>query len=165
MFNATRDAMIHELIQAGRVITDPETGLVRIDGIPDRAHSSGYMTAGPQQLLSHRVMWLAHHPHTPSTLQINHRNGRRWDNRLSNLEAVTPSGNQLHANRADYAAVSAVEDGNSVDPAWFESVMALAERGDVTVTDIQALKTQVPVDDSAASPFAVRRLSRLIHTN
>lgn len=165
MFNATRDSLIHALIRAGRVSTDPDTGAVLLDGIPDRARADGYMITGPDGLLSHRVMWLAHYPSTPSSLQINHRNGRRWDNRLSNLEAVTPRDNQLHAHAGPYAAVSAAGEGVAVDPAWFDKVIALASRTDVTAADVRALKTQAPVNDSETSPFAIRRLSRTIHTN
>ncbi len=92
---------------------------------------------------AHRAVWLSVHPHTPDTMQINHRNGRRWDNRLANLEAVTPSSNVHHAWGHSYAAVASSSDemdGNSVDPAWFEQVMALAASGDVTAEQVQALK-------------------------
>jgi hypothetical protein len=52
---------------------------------------------------AHRVIWMAAHGLIPANLVINHRNGRRWDNRISNLELTTRSGNVLHAHgHTDY---------------------------------------------------------------
>lgn len=46
--------------------------------------------------MAHRIIWLNATGEIPTGLQVNHRNGRRWDNRLANLELVTPSGNVRH---------------------------------------------------------------------
>lgn len=48
-------------------------------------------------LLHHRIMYIHHHGDIPDGLQINHIDGDRANNRISNLEAVTPRENVLHA--------------------------------------------------------------------
>jgi hypothetical protein len=45
----------------------------------------------------HRLIWKVFYGDIPSDLQINHINGVKTDNRLSNLELVTPSQNCKHA--------------------------------------------------------------------
>lgn len=47
----------------------------------------------------HRVVWEAFVGPIDAGLQINHKNGVKDDNRLSNLEVVTPSENTLHGFR------------------------------------------------------------------
>lgn len=167
MPHATNDRLIHAAIKDGKVRVDAETGHVEINGWRARGQRSGYLTvtAKGQSVLAHRVMWIYHYPQTPETLQVNHRNGRRWDNRLSNLELVTPTDNVRHAVGREYAAVNDLDESDSVlDSDWLATVMALAARGDATVDEIHALKRLTPINDSDPQPFASRRLSRSIHT-
>jgi hypothetical protein len=65
--------------------------------------------------MAHRMIWIAEYGMIPVALQINHKNGRRWDNRIDNLEVVTPRGNSWHAYGMVYDAVAA--DGD-VPPGW-----------------------------------------------
>lgn len=68
----------------------------------------------PQSLaMAHRLIWIAAHGLIPNGLQVNHINSRRWDNRLANLELVTPKGNSHHAHRLPYDAI-----GKDVPPEW-----------------------------------------------
>lgn len=54
--------------------------------------------AGTRELRGvHRVLWEAFNGPIPPGLQINHRNGDKCDNRLENLELVTPAENTRHA--------------------------------------------------------------------
>lgn len=48
---------------------------------------------------AHRLVWLHFRGRIPDGLVINHKNGNKSDNRLDNLEVVTPSVNAQHAAR------------------------------------------------------------------
>ena len=83
------------LINDGTLTTNPETGEVCYKGKLARARSNGYiLVAG---LPAHRVIWLAEYGFIEDGHQINHRNRKRDDNRLINLESVTPALNSRHA--------------------------------------------------------------------
>jgi len=49
--------------------------------------------------LVHRLIWAQHNGPIPEELEINHKNGIKSDNRLENIEIVTPHKNVLHAHR------------------------------------------------------------------
>jgi hypothetical protein len=48
----------------------------------------------------HRLMWQSFNGPIPAGLQINHKNGVKDDNRLANIELVTPSENTRHGFRS-----------------------------------------------------------------
>jgi hypothetical protein len=68
----------------GSVTTD---GYLRIDL---RARGEGSISA-------HRLIWITANGPIPDGLEINHQNGIKLDNRISNLELVTRQGNVIHA--------------------------------------------------------------------
>ena len=49
--------------------------------------------------LAHRLVWKHFRGEIPEGMQINHINGNKKDNRIENLEVVTPSQNMKHAFR------------------------------------------------------------------
>lgn len=168
----SNDQHIHAAIRSGALTADPDTGGVTYRGAPvGTARSDGYLQinicrgnrAGVVGVMAHRVVWLCHRPPILPGWQINHRNGRRWDNRLTNLEVVTQTDNARHGRGNDYTAVGDSADGNVVDPDWYASVLALAADPNVTAEDIAALKCQLTLDDSAPALYAARPLTRPRH--
>ncbi len=83
------------LINEGVLTSDPITGDVHYKGRLAKARSNGYIVAAGSP--AHRIVWLAEHGFIPDGHQINHRNRKRDDNRLINLESVTPTQNMRHA--------------------------------------------------------------------
>lgn len=50
-----------------------------------------------RRVYAHRVIWEHVNGPIPQDMQVNHINGRKSDNRLANLELVTPAENCQHA--------------------------------------------------------------------
>lgn len=118
------------LINDGTLTTNPETGEVCYKGKLARARSNGYiLVAG---LPAHRVIWLAEYGFIEDGHQINHRNRKRDDNRIINLEPVTRSQNILHASGSmSYVGVRP-EDVANVSP---DFIADLAQRLGIDYTD------------------------------
>lgn len=98
-------ALAHARIAAGSWTVDPGRGQV----IGERGAPIGYvMSTGylhiaiaegkrVRRVYAHRVIWEHVHGAIPDGMQINHVNGVKDDNRIANLELVTPAGNVQHA--------------------------------------------------------------------
>lgn len=105
-------------IAEGRIRVEVESGEIYTpDGrraeCPDRRTAYGRVfVGGPAQrsAMAHRVVWLAAHGFIPDGLEVNHRNRMRWDNRLANLELVTPGGNQAHWRGEPYSSIESGYD-------------------------------------------------------
>ena len=86
---------------------DAEAGKVmgRADSTREVGHFSSRYTSvgldrrGIKKVRAHRLIWEAVHGPIPAGMQINHINGNKRDNRIANLELVTPGDNQRHAYR------------------------------------------------------------------
>lgn len=141
---------VHALtaIASGDLVANRETGHVDYCGNPvGVGMKSGYIGVSIRRMVgrgwitvpAHRIVWMFCHAPIPAGMVINHRNGRRWDNRLANLELVTHGDNGRHAKRLPYAAVADIEDDNCVSTDWFNKVSALANSGDVSKDEIAAL--------------------------
>ena len=72
------------------ILTDVKTG--RVSGHKDKA---GYMLVwfNGKRIMAHRAAWIIIHGSIDSSMQIDHINRIRDDNRLSNLRLVSPSDN------------------------------------------------------------------------
>jgi hypothetical protein len=87
--------------QLWRVKTRGRTGRERPCD-PKRAdlqRTDGYrrVTVGRRAYKAHRVVWLIQRGPIASAKEINHKNGKRGDNRVENLEVVTKGENLAHA--------------------------------------------------------------------
>lgn len=94
------DHIAAELLERGQIVTDPNSGDVWVRGKLGKAHANGYVRAylAPGCVAPvHRIMWIANRGEIPDGCQINHRNKIRYDNRLDNLEVVTPAENVQHS--------------------------------------------------------------------
>lgn len=87
-------------------LVDPEAGIVygRYGRPVGSKDTCGYVqingiSRGVGMLSCHRLIWETANGPIPAGLEINHKNGVRDDNRLSNLEIVTHQENILHAYR------------------------------------------------------------------
>lgn len=95
-----RDLIYH--VEARRLV-DPIQGLVysRLGKVAGRVYGDGYVRLSWKHDSSwqyaHRIIWSAVNGPIPPGLYIDHLNGRKADNRIINLDAVTPSQNAQRA--------------------------------------------------------------------
>lgn len=66
----------------------------------------GYVAGKIRWARAHRIVWIAAHGPIPGLYEINHRNSRRWDNRIANLDIVTHAANMRHAHLLPYEHVA-----------------------------------------------------------
>jgi len=71
-----------------------------------RSAKDGYLRVQPhfqgkrRIVAAHRIVWMiVNRRMIPDGLEVNHKNGKKWDNRPENLEVVTRAQNCLHAGR------------------------------------------------------------------
>lgn len=116
------DYLAHLALHRGDLRVDIDEGAIyRRDGsraeYPERTTGYGRVILQPGRSpatgMAHRIVWIAAHGLIPAGLVVNHRNHRRWDNRIANLELVTPAGNARHRASLGYDAI-----GGNVDLEW-----------------------------------------------
>lgn len=90
-------------VKQGRYIVDIHSGRV-YSGLHKRFigsnHTSGYVSiggGGGRTLLVHRLVWICAGNDIPDGYEVNHKDGNKKNNSISNLECVTRSVNTLHA--------------------------------------------------------------------
>lgn len=93
------DVILH---MQSRLLVDPRRGVIYgARGVPVGALcADGYVRLGESRsgyLYAHRVIYAAVHGEIAPGLQVDHVNGRKADNRIGNLDAVTQSENNLRA--------------------------------------------------------------------
>ena len=98
--------------------------------------------------LAHRMIWAYVHGPIPEGMQINHKNGVKTDNRIDNLELVTPSENMKHAYASGLASAVGEKNGRAkLTDSIARSIRAsaltpeeLAKRHSVSVRTIRYIK-------------------------
>lgn len=96
-----------EIISVERIVKSKGNGVWKRPSqkIKTFKNSSGYIVVNLQkngvskQYLVHRLLAIEFVENTKNKPHINHKNGKRDDNRLSNIEWCTPSENGIHAYR------------------------------------------------------------------
>jgi len=63
----------------------------------------GYVEVCGEACQAHRLVWIAAEGEIPYGIEINHQNGRPWDNRRANLELVTWEHNIRHGRGQVYS--------------------------------------------------------------
>lgn len=112
----TPDELALTLIASGDLTVDVDAGAVWRNGhrAEELIRNTGYgrvcvarRRGHARFAMAHRVVWLAAFGPIPPRLQVNHRNRVRWDNRIANLELVSPTGNMRHARGLGYERIAA----------------------------------------------------------
>lgn len=111
-------------------VVDAERGLVfSLRGKPITKRTRGgyvQVTRNSKPVgMAHRLIWEHVNGKIPDGLQINHINGVKWDNRIDNLEVVTPSENLKHA--YDTGLTSAVGEKNGRSKLTAEDVRLIRQ--------------------------------------
>lgn len=121
--------------------TDPENGIVYGKrGYPIGRVIKGYKVVFPKtgskrMFFCHRAIWISMYGEIPTGLQINHINGIKADNRLCNLEVVTPRENILHAYKLGLSSASGEKNGRCLlSQAKVSEILLL--RGQLTLIKI-----------------------------
>lgn len=139
----TNDALAMARLHDGSLRVVPERGEVwRANGKraermhPHTLYGIVRVSVGQPVRVSaaHRIIWIAAHGPINPNLEINHRNRLRWDNRISNLELVTHSGNIVHGKGLGaYEALVHDDEDHNFDPQWLEAVRQAASTGDMSL--------------------------------
>jgi len=112
--------------RAGQVVgTVCADGYVRLGG-SRRGHVPGYQYA-------HRVIWEAVHGSIPDGLEIDHINGRKADNRICNLEAVSKSVNIRRAIAMGLAPVGEARSDSKLTAELVRQIRRTTKVGQKTV--------------------------------
>lgn len=134
------------LIKHRGKVVDTETGEVysrRVGYTRKRGYMAVYLETGVTQL-TQRFVWEAANGPIPEGMQINHINGIKTDNRLANLECVTPSANRIHAIETGLAPIQkgAAHHAAKLTEDQVHAIRALFDSG-MTATEIARRETYI----------------------
>lgn len=105
--NTKKDKFFLRLVEKGKLLVDKEgtifnTKTNRTIGSPSK--TTQYINVGYKYkerkiytILAHRLVWLAHKGLIPEGFVVNHKDGNKHNNKLSNLEICSESENHKHA--------------------------------------------------------------------
>lgn len=118
-----------------------------------RLSTFGYVvvTIKHKEFMAHRMIWESVNGPIPEGLQINHINGIKTDNRIENLELVTPSQNTLHAYALRLTSAVGTRNGRA----------KLADADVISIRD-RASKGETFVSISRDFPVSARTISDVV---
>ena len=102
---------------------------------------------------AHRLVWFHFNGPIPDGMEINHRNGRKPDNRPANLEVTTRSGNVLHEHRTLGVMV---REHHTLAKLTTKTVIEIRKRH-AAGEGVCALAREFGVDHSTVSSAVARR--------
>jgi hypothetical protein len=106
--------------------------------------------------LAHRLVWIHFRGPIPAGMQINHKNGNKTDNRLRNLEVMTPSENARHATRVLRVGRCANQNGEANHAAKLtEQQVTEIRRRRATGERLKSIAKDFGVSDRAVSKIAL----------
>lgn len=109
--NRDRDLEFYQLI-LNNILFSTENGEIyevssgKFLNINYKLNSYRRLSYKGKSIQAHRFIWMCYNGLIPKDLQINHKNGIKHDNKLSNLEIVTNAENTKHAYNIGLAKVS-----------------------------------------------------------
>lgn len=99
--NKKADLYFYYLIQHKILEADEEGNIFEVSSKKklNTGHTKGYrrLSYNNHGIQAHRFVWIYFNGLIPGILQINHKNGIKYDNRISNLELATNAQNTKHA--------------------------------------------------------------------
>lgn len=145
---SANDDLIRAALADGRIAADPATGRVWLLGELVKSGGQNYvrLKLGTHSLAAHRIVWIAAHGSIPPGFFINHRNKARADNRLSNLETVTPAQNVQHGYDSywtqPFIRAEDLTEVAEVRPDWLARVALAAADPNTTAEQIAELRAE-----------------------
>ena len=157
-----KEELFSELIFQGAVLIDFEQGIIYntfTQNLMGYMNNVGYYAIAWKyqgkaiHILAHRLIWMAAYGPIPVGMQINHINGVKTDNRLCNLELVTPAQNVHHA--FDTGLINRVNMSNATKKFISENGSLVASFTQSQVEEIRRLYKSSPKYSSTRKLAAI----------
>lgn len=148
-----KEALALALVALGRITVDSEGRVWRKDRFGNsvradtgRSRTGGYLRVQFQvenkryAISAHRLVWMVvAERFIPESLEVNHKDGNKTNNRPTNLEVVPRSFNVAHALHSTGLMKHRKTSGAKLSPAQVLEMRELLRRGDLKKVEIASL--------------------------